>query len=235
MESIQGEGLYIGTRHIFIRFAGCNLRCKYCDTPASVSIPEQCNISINTGKNNQVKQIQNPLSVDQILEIVNKYSSKWVSLTGGEPLLSADFIYNLGPILRENNYKILLETNGTLSKELELCLPSIDVISMDIKLPSFTNKNYFEEHEAFLKKVKQKDIYIKIVISEENSMEEVDHAVRLISNQSINIPLILQPVTTNNIIKNKDIDFLLMLQKKYLQQLKDVRIIPQLHSLINLT
>lgn len=86
--SIQGEGLKIGVPSVFIRFAGCNLRCSWCDT--KYSWEEEGNISID-----DVKLLSN--------EVV---------FTGGEPLLNQDIIYSFIKKHPELNYTI--ETNGTL-------------------------------------------------------------------------------------------------------------------------
>ncbi len=94
--SIQGESSYIGYPCIFIRFAECNLRCNYCDTQYSY----KANYSMN---------------VEDIMDEIRKYHPiKLVEITGGEPLLQAD-ITNLITSLLDNNYKVLLETNGSLA------------------------------------------------------------------------------------------------------------------------
>lgn len=93
--SIQGESSYVGYPCIFIRFAECNLRCNYCDTQYSY-------------KANYSMDIKN------ILDEVRKYHPvKLVEITGGEPLLQAE-ITDLIDVLLENDYKVLLETNGSL-------------------------------------------------------------------------------------------------------------------------
>lgn len=93
--SIQGESSFIGYPCIFIRFAECNLRCNYCDTQYSY----KANFSMN---------------IQDILDEIRKYHPiKLVEITGGEPLLQAE-ITQLIDALLENNYKVLLETNGSL-------------------------------------------------------------------------------------------------------------------------
>lgn len=96
--SIQGESSYIGYPCIFIRFAECNLRCNYCDTQYSY----RANFSMN---------------IEDILDDIRKYHPiKLVEITGGEPLLQAE-ITQLIDALLTNGYKVLLETNGSLSLE----------------------------------------------------------------------------------------------------------------------
>ena len=136
--SIQGEGPYIGCRQIFIRFAGCNLKCDYCDTPFDKQ--EFCNLEVicSPSENEQFKKLKNPVSVVQLIREIsdlNEILHHSISLTGGEPLLHRAFLKefltefkNLFPKI-----KIYLETNGTLIDELVLIMENIDIISMDIK------------------------------------------------------------------------------------------------------
>ena len=76
--SIQGEGLYIGKRQIFVRFAGCNLNCKYCDTSNSKMV--------FSGKEMSVTELH-----DKINNLITPDFHS-ISFTGGAPLLQADFI-----------------------------------------------------------------------------------------------------------------------------------------------
>ena len=69
--SIQGEGLLAGRPSVFVRLAGCPLRCRWCDT--------QYALNSSAGKK---------MSIDQIITQVKKYSPPYVVITGGEPLIS---------------------------------------------------------------------------------------------------------------------------------------------------
>ncbi|MDK2976007.1 MAG: 7-carboxy-7-deazaguanine synthase [Candidatus Marinimicrobia bacterium] len=90
--SIQGEGFWTGLPVTFIRFAGCNLACDFCDTDYSM------------------KEI---LTTDEILRQLESWPARTVVLTGGEPL-----IHPLKPLLKRlqsAHFRIHLETNGTFS------------------------------------------------------------------------------------------------------------------------
>lgn len=93
--SLQGESSYAGYPCIFIRLAGCNLDCSYCDTRYSHA----------PGK---------LLPFSEILAQLSEYPCKLVELTGGEPLYQDEVIDELFSELHEAGYKILLETNGSL-------------------------------------------------------------------------------------------------------------------------
>jgi len=222
--SVQGEGKYLGYRQIFVRLAGCNLNCAYCDT--NFKSTEFCNVENNF--------IKNPVEVAQVVEIIKNLSAKVpihsVSFTGGEPLLHYKFI---GEVARQlKGFKIFLETNGILVNELEKIFDCVDIISMDIKLPSVVEENFFNYHKKFLQVAAKKDLYVKIVISAETSDEEFDAAINLIAETSPEIMLILQPVTPVGKIQEADAEKILSLQARALKILKDVRVIPQTHKLI---
>lgn len=234
MESVQGEGLLVGSRQVFLRFSGCNLRCSYCDTLNSIGPEPNCRVSLTAGRGDIWQYWPNPLSMDQIIKLLSNYNSRWISLTGGEPLLWADFISELGKRLKPQGYSFLLETNGILYDQLDLCLSCLDMISMDFKLPSATGEDNWSKHSQFLERAFNKPIYIKIVVDTKVKEWEIQEAVKIIAAVNSNIPLILQPVTPIAGIYPPDMDTILNLQKMCLQDLRDVRIIPQIHKYIGL-
>ena len=90
-ESLQGEGRNTGRPCVFIRFAGCNLRCPWCDTDVTKRFS---------------------LSLDGILDELKQYKAKSVVLTGGEPTLVQD-MPELVAALKKTGYWVAVETNGT--------------------------------------------------------------------------------------------------------------------------
>ena len=232
--SIQGEGKYVGCRQIFIRTADCNLNCAYCDT--NFKRGEFCNVETSAGSM-IFEQIKNPVEAAQVAEIIKRFNfeapTHSVSFTGGEPLLNWKFIREISDLVKNTGLKIFLETNGTLPDELSQIINFVDIISMDIKLPSVAG-NYFDKHREFLKIAAPKDLYAKIVISSETTQEEFDAAINLIAEVSPEILLILQPVTPVKNVKSISARKILELQARALQKLKSVRVIPQTHRLINI-
>lgn len=114
-KSVQGEGFLTGTESVFVRAAGCNLRCWFCDTPFASWYPE--------GED---------LSVEQILERIRPWTCNHVVLTGGEPMLFAELI-PLCAGLRAAEWHITIETAGTLFLPL-----ACDLMSISPKLSNST-------------------------------------------------------------------------------------------------
>ena len=228
--SVQGEGKYVGCRQIFVRLTGCNLRCSYCDT--KIRRQEFCNIETSAGSM-KFRKIQNPISVDKVVEVIkifsNEVATHSITFTGGEPMLHSKFIK---AVSKSIDKKIFVETNGTLFNELEKIIDCIDIISMDIKLPSVVETDLFESHRRFMEIAKVKDLYTKIVITSGTTQEEFIKAVETIASVSKNILLILQPVTPINHVEIASPEKILSLQAIASEYLNDVRIIPQTHKLI---
>lgn len=245
--SVQGEGLFIGNRQLFLRFAGCNLKCSYCDTKESWEIPAKFNLEQTPTKCDFIK-IPNPVDADKLLELIKihlKGNIHSVSLTGGEPLLHVEFLSEFLPILKNNNHKIFLETNGLLPDNLEKIINRIDFISMDIKLSSVCGHEIdYEKMGEFIRisyeNISIGNFYVKVVVNESLSMDEFVKAVKIISGIDSDIPLVIQPLFRLCEEKNDEaiylngLKWILELQTEALKFLKKVLIIPQIHKLIGL-
>ncbi len=231
--SIQGEGKYAGCRQVFVRLEGCNLDCKYCDTENLPNTHPYCMWEQHPGMRD-FKEIENPLSEDAVCGIVQKMLAESphqaVSFTGGEPMLHAEFIQKLSRML---DTKIFLETNGTLYQALGKIIDDIDIISMDIKLPSVVRGSHWAEHKKFLEIASQKDVYVKVVVSEETTDEEFIQAVRMVAETASCAWFIIQPVTPFGGCKAVSPQKLLELQSCALDFLPEVRVIPQTHRMMN--
>ena len=193
--SVQGEGKYVGCRQVFVRFEGCNLACRYCDTENAPGAHPHCRIERQAGSQSFYER-ENPLTPMQAAEEINRLLAETphqaVSFTGGEPLLQAEFIHALRPLLA---VPFFLETNGTCVPQLEEIIEDVDIISMDIKLPSVLSRPVWEEHRRFLAVARRKDLYLKMVLSAETTREEFEAAIRLIGACAPDTLLVLQPVT----------------------------------------
>ena len=129
--SIQGESTSAGRRCVFVRLTYCNLRCTYCDTE----------YAFYDGKD---------MSVQQVIDEVEKYNCKLVEITGGEPLVQLEDCLDLMKNLCDLGYEVMIETGGSLSiKEIDQRVKII----MDLKCPSsgMEKKNLYENIQ-YLKK-----------------------------------------------------------------------------------
>ena len=209
--SIQGEGPYVGEDQVFVRFSGCNLLCKFCDERKKTTLLEY--------------------TPSEVIERIINEERKTVSFTGGEPLLQADFLKEILLVLKEKDLSIYLETNGTLKDELLGILDYVDVISMDIKLPSSTGcAPYWREHAMFLKEAIKKEVFVKSIVTPETISSDVEMAVSIVNALDENIPFIIQPVSYNGNIEKISLlgDFF----DSASHRLNDVRIIPQVHKIL---
>jgi len=141
-KSIQGESTYAGLPCTFVRLAGCNLRCTYCDT----------NYAYYEGKE---------ISDEDIIAKIDEYGVKCVEFTGGEPLLQEE-TPKLIKALLDKGYNVLIETNGSI------CIGCLDKrlnIIMDYKTPkSGMSERMRPKNFEFLKPTDQ----IKFVLMDES-------------------------------------------------------------------
>lgn len=232
--SVQGEGLLVGCRQVFIRFYGCNLNCGYCDTKL-VKPPEVCRVELIPGSR-IFKYLRNPLKSEDIANVTRRLELSLhhsVSLTGGEPLLQHNFIKKLAPLLKGARQGIYLETNGTLVNELSEIIDCIDIVAMDFKLPSVSGLSpLWDTHRQFLTIAARKKTYVKIVVGETTTKDEIEQAVGIICEVSPDISMILQPLSDADGAGVIQPERALELQKLALKKLADVRIIPQTHKLM---
>jgi organic radical activating enzyme len=220
--SIQGEGIYAGTKQIMVRFSGCNLSCTYCDTRIRVS------------KN---------LTVDDVLSKISNLEKqngchRFISFTGGEPLLQVEFLElvlkKIKSLAQWGLVSTYLETNGTLPDKFFQIKNLVDVLAMDIKIPSVSGYGPFYAQAKQMLKLAKKSRFVKIIVSNNTAMGDFRIAIDVVCEVDRKIPLIIQPVTLKNGRLGINRRFLFNLQTTALKKLEDVRIIPQIHRFLNI-
>ncbi|MCR5350668.1 MAG: putative 7-carboxy-7-deazaguanine synthase QueE [Acholeplasmatales bacterium] len=154
--SINGEGLKQGELAVFIRFANCNLRCRYCDTKYSFIDPSY-----------------DEESIDEIVEYIKETNVKNITLTGGEPLLQVD-IKELMIRLSDLGFNIEIETNGSIDISKFLNIKNVS-FTLDYKLPTslmekfmnVDNYNYITKSDS-----------IKFVCGSDKDLEKTVEIIR---------------------------------------------------------
>ncbi|WP_407378764.1 7-carboxy-7-deazaguanine synthase QueE [Methanobrevibacter sp.] len=221
--SFQGEGVLIGQRQIFVRFAGCNLNCAYCDTKNS--------ILKNQGT------LMTPAGVVEKIESILTPDCHTISFTGGEPSLYPEFINEVSKL---TDLDIMLETNGTLPANIDL-IDNLDIVSLDIKLKE-RFKGHFDE-DIFLNEIKSLNllieksinVYCKVVILPSLKIESFEEVIKKIDKEIIdknNIQFIIQPSSPLNEWKNLSdclFEFSEIVGKYF-----EVSTIPQIHKILNI-
>ena len=221
--SFQGEGLLIGERQIFVRFAGCNLNCNYCDT--------------NDSKSEKSGKL---MTVDEVTDEINRLLTpdcKTISFTGGEPSLYPEFI---SEVSKHFDLNIMLETNGTLPDNI-LSIERLDMVSLDIKLAEHFDGDFDES--IFLNEIKSLNllieksinVYCKVVILPSTKIKSfkgvVEKLFENISNKS-NLKIIIQP--SSPLEDWEDINFRLFNFSEIVGQYFEVSTIPQIHKILDI-
>ena len=173
--SIQGEGELTGVPTVFIRTSGCNLRCRWCDTPYASWNPEG-----------------EEMSIEDIVKEVKKHPSRHCVLTGGEPMVARG-IKELAAALRAEGLHITIETAGTMPPEGIAC----DLASLSPKLSTSTprtgeiEQNWIERHEQTRLKpevlrawLEAGNYQLKFVYTQPSDLIEIDTLI-----ESIGIPV----------------------------------------------
>ncbi|WP_295590368.1 7-carboxy-7-deazaguanine synthase QueE [uncultured Methanobrevibacter sp.] len=221
--SFQGEGLLIGQRQIFVRFAGCNLNCNYCDT--------------NDSKSEKSGKLMTPEMVTEEINKILTPDCKAISFTGGEPSLYPDFI---NEVSKNFNLSIMLETNGTSPDNIDL-LNKLDIVSLDIKLPEHFDGDFDEE--IFLNEIKSLNllreksinVYCKVVILPSTKIKSFKEVVEKLSeniSSKSNLKIIIQP--SSPLGEWKNINYRLFEFSEVVGQYFEVSTIPQIHKILDI-
>lgn len=220
--SFQGEGPYVGQRQIFVRFAGCNLDCNYCDTNKSKSE--------KSGKN---------MTVQEVADKINSLKTpdcKVVSFTGGEPSLYPEFI---SEVSKKIDLNVLLETNGTLPDNI-ISIENLDIVSLDIKLPEHFkeyNKDILSNEVKTLTLLIARSItvYCKIVTLPTTKTSTIKEVIEILSESILNknnLKIDIQP--SSPISDWKDNTEKLLEFSEIAGEHFEVATIPQIHTILNI-
>ncbi len=166
--SIQGESTYAGLPCVFIRTAGCNLRCRYCDTDYAF-------------------EPKFGMEIEEIVGRIEQYAPiRLVEITGGEPLCQEETIALMKRFIDEG-YRVLLETNGSV---LLKDVPDDVHIIMDVKCPgSWEQDSLLEDNLLWLKPDRDE---IKYVLTDRFDYE---YAIEFIRRYNLmNYTNLLSPV-----------------------------------------
>ena len=193
--SLQGEAKEVGIPTVFVRLTGCPLRCNYCDTAYAF-------------KGN------NPLSIESIMEQVAKYNTRYVCVTGGEPMAQSNCLVLLDTLI-EAGYKVSMETSGSI--DISPVNNKVSVV-MDLKTPSSTEQSQNRyENIALLERKDQ----LKFVIA---SRSDFDWCCSIIENYDVLSDVLFSPVYESL----KPVDLADWILEKQL----NVRLQVQLHKLL---
>ena len=161
--SVQGEGMLVGVPSVFVRFSGCNLRCKWCDTPYASWNPE--------GRE---------LLLGGVLADIRRHWPSHVVVTGGEPMI-APMIGDLTRRIKEMDAHITIETAGTVYAPV-----TCDLMSISPKLANSTphrrdGGRWAAQHdrlryqpEVLKKLMGEYEYQLKFVVSKEEDLEEIE-------------------------------------------------------------
>ena len=223
--SIEGEGIFVGKKTLFIRFSGCYLKCRWCDTKYA--------LPLDSGTDYQIDEIK-----DLIIKELQPFTYK-VNFTGGEPLLQTEAVIELADFIKKHtNLKTYMESSCFDSELFSKVLPYIDICKVEFKTDDSKVVEDEEYDNLISNEIKclelavesNKATYIKIVVTNSTNLESFKNLVYNISKKikpSDILGFIIQPSfgidqpTVNKLLDTYDI-----VQPMF----PEVRIIPQLHK-----
>ena len=223
--SIEGEGIFVGKKTLFIRFSGCHLKCKWCDTKYA--------LPLDSGTEYQIDEIK-----ELITRELQPFTYK-VNFTGGEPLLQSDAVIELADFIRkQTNLKTYIESSCFDSELFSKVLPFIDICKVEFKTVDSKVVENEEYDNLLLNEIKclelavesNKTTYIKIVVTNSTDLESFKNFIYKISKKikpSNIMGFIIQP---SHGVDQPTVKKLLDTYDIVQPMFPEVRIIPQLHK-----
>ncbi len=240
--SHQGEGSWLGVRQIFLRLAGCQRKCQYCDT--RWARPARLKQWKFYGPESGLRptMLKNPVSVvetvdylEGIIQQAGPFHS--LAITGGEPLEQPKFLEAVTRLfkIRFPKMSIFLETNGLSPLNSARLKGYIDFIAVDIKLKSACGYAVgLKKYDKLLSSLTWTAGCIKAVISPLSMLGEIEAVAKLARQCRPEWDFILQPVTGKQWKSIKNQRVLELLSQKALKSNPRARVIPQVHHLMGI-
>ena len=242
--SLQGEGPWVGVPTLFVRTAGCPLRCTYCDTVESYEARPDFEVRDLRGRT--IVVLRNPVEAATLLQAEWAKPAgpgAWLSVTGGEPLLWPGFCRDLFVGARSRGFRTLLESAALDADALRQVLPHADHLSLDYKLPStlggdlLSRSRHAASHLECLEVATGAGVEtsLKIVLTPGVGREELREALEQLRPFRGGLCLVLQPVTPClDEGRPLDTDALLEWTEMALGMDFGIRVLPQVHKSLGL-
>jgi 7-carboxy-7-deazaguanine synthase len=221
--TIQGEGMVIGQKTMFVRTAGCDYSCAWCDSAFTWDGSAKEDIRLLTAREiwNELKEIGG-----------ERFSH--VTISGGNPAL----LSNLDELLRifeENDIQSALETQGSRWQEW---FYDIDDLTISPKPPSSNMNTDFEKLDFIIQNLLENEskFSLKVVVFDD---EDLQYA-KMVHHRYHNVPFYIQTgnpevmeENTNKLVSDLLNDYETLIEKVSLdQELNHVRVLPQLHTIV---
>src|SRR5690606_9671653 len=227
--SIEGEGILLGTKTMFVRLAGCALKCHWSDTPYALPFDSGFDYSLEEVKDLISKNLH-----------PNTYK---VNFTGGEPLVQHEVVIELAKFVREKGLRTYLESACYDSSRFAKVLPHIDIVKIEFKLRD--SKAVDEKHyDSLLKSefdclelalASGKTTYIKVVVTNSSNLKEfkelVHEVFRVVDRPEKIAGFIIQP---SHKVDEPTLDVLFGFYDAVYPLYDQVRVVPQLHKIIGI-
>ncbi|MED1107930.1 7-carboxy-7-deazaguanine synthase QueE [Bacillus paramycoides] len=219
--TIQGEGMVIGQKTMFIRTAGCDYSCSWCDSA----------FTWDGSAKEQVRQMAPEEILNELVEIGGENFSH-VTISGGNPVLLKNIQFLL-TVLKENGIRTAIETQGSKWQEWLL---QIEEVTISPKPPSSKMKTDFTMLDSVIHKLERKDFSLKVVVFEDYDFE---YAVK-VHKRYPQVPFFLQvgnddtkTVDDAALIKNLLQKYERLIEKVVqCKEMNDAKVLPQLHALV---
>lgn len=208
--SINGEGRRAGQLALFIRFAGCNLNCEYCDTKWA----------------NEAEVPYKEYTIEEIWNIIEQSGVKNVTLTGGEPLIQAGMKVLLQRLRQESELRVEIETNGSV----DICdffpdeIHGFDNISFTVDYKTSVSGMEHEMHMENYVNLRPQDT-VKFVVGSVEDLQKAEEIIKSCHLVDKKCGIYLSPCF-GEIEPAKMVDYLVE------HRLNDVNIQLQLHKFI---
>ena len=212
--SLSGEGVHAGIPTVFVRLAGCNLRCSYCDSAYAWNSEDG-----------------EEISVDEVAKRVRSFrSGGWCLITGGNPLYQVGDVHKLVQELKDAAYLVEIEENGSIDPPDWFRI--VDSWVTDVKCPS-SGPSYGSFRTRWLKRLRKRDS-LKFVVG---TQEDLDFVRGFLNNTRLRPTVLVSPVT-GILLNKKEGTISEYWNREWLQEctefckVQNVRLSLQIHKII---